>query len=747
MTVSTTTVTNSASGNGSTAAFNYTFKIFADAEMVVIIRSAAGVETVKTISTHYTVSGAGSASGGAVTFTSGNIPASGETVVLRRATALTQATDYVENDPFPAASHEDALDKLTHVSQEQSDSLDRSLKISRTNSMTSTEFTTSASDRASKLLSFSSDGQSLEVTTGKVASVTVSASTVAPSAGAAGSATASTTFNTTTGALAFALGLPVGATGQMGGISMQYSTTTTDADPGAGFIRLNNTTLSSATLLYIDDSDGTNNIQPFVATWDDSSETNKGFLTIAGNPNTANPLVIFKVTGLTDASGYTKVNVTYVAGSTSISNNAEVSIAFSQTGSAASLAADDITAGDAASSFTTSSGNVTIDSQAGATTVDGHTGVTVQSSDSGNILLDSVADITLDAAGNDIELKAAGTQFGALTNSSSDFVIQSSVSDKDIIIKGNDGGSTVTALTIDMSEAGETTFSAGVKIGDDKKLSFGAAPDLTIEYDEDGADTTSVVAANGLSLAPFGTSSGNTTELRHYELAANGTNYAGFKAPDSITGTSIYTLPAAFPASNKILQSTSAGVLTWETAATATDPGLVFLSGATASSSATVVFTSGISSTYETYVITFNNVVPASDTVTFNMRTSTDGGSSYESSAGNYRYVCERGIQGGTGVTGSSSATEIILVAAGSGIGSDTGEGFNGIAYLYHPSNSGLYTSISSHGHYQDAAGDSLYYQSSGTRIAAADVDAIQFYFSSGNIESGEINLYGMAKS
>ena len=220
MTVSTTTVTNSASGNGSTAAFNYTFKIFADAEMVVIIRSAAGVETVKTISTHYTVSGAGSASGGAVTFTSGNIPASGEPVVLRRATALTQATDYVENDPFPAASHEDALDKLTHVSQEQSDSLDRSLKISRTNSMTSTEFTTSASDRASKLLSFSSDGQSLEVTTGKVASVTVSASTVAPSAGAAGSATASTTFNTTTGALAFALGLPVGATGQIGGISM-----------------------------------------------------------------------------------------------------------------------------------------------------------------------------------------------------------------------------------------------------------------------------------------------------------------------------------------------------------------------------------------------------------------------------------------------------------------------------------------------------------------------------------------------
>jgi hypothetical protein len=174
--------------------------------------------------------------------------------------------------------------------------------------------------------------------------------------------------------------------------------------------------------------------------------------------------------------------------------------------------------------------------------------------------------------------------------------------------------------------------------------------------------------------------------------------------------------------------------------------GLLFISGATASDSATVAFT-GIDNTYETYVLTFNNVVPASDSVSFNMRTSTDGGSSYDSGSGNYRYVAERNSQGGTGVTGSASATEILLVAAGSGIGSATGEGFNGIAFLYHPSNTGLYTSISSHGHYQDGAADTLNYQSAGTRISAADVDAIQFYFSSGNIESGEINLYGMVKA
>ena len=64
MTISTTTIKNSYSGNGSTTAFSYTFKITADSEMQVIIRSSTGTETVKTLTTHYTVSGAGDASGG-----------------------------------------------------------------------------------------------------------------------------------------------------------------------------------------------------------------------------------------------------------------------------------------------------------------------------------------------------------------------------------------------------------------------------------------------------------------------------------------------------------------------------------------------------------------------------------------------------------------------------------------------------------------------------------------------------------
>ena len=160
MTISSTTTKNSYSGNGSTTAFAYSFYIPASTDIQVIVRSSTGTETVKaegTGSTNYAITGVGSASGGNVTFVTA--PASGETVVLRRNTAKTQATDYVANDPFPAETHEDALDKLTIIGQDLQEQVDRSLKLSRTNTMTSTEFTVGSTDRASKILAFDSSGE------------------------------------------------------------------------------------------------------------------------------------------------------------------------------------------------------------------------------------------------------------------------------------------------------------------------------------------------------------------------------------------------------------------------------------------------------------------------------------------------------------------------------------------------------------------------------------------------------------
>jgi len=159
MTISSTTVKNSYSGDGATTTFTYTFKIFQDSDIQVIIRAANGTETTKTITTHYTVTGAGVSSGGTVVFTSGNIPTSTQTVVLRRNIPQTQAIDYIANDPFPAESHEEGLDRATMAIQQIQEEVTRSLKLSKTNTMTSTEFTVGSSDRANKILAFDASGE------------------------------------------------------------------------------------------------------------------------------------------------------------------------------------------------------------------------------------------------------------------------------------------------------------------------------------------------------------------------------------------------------------------------------------------------------------------------------------------------------------------------------------------------------------------------------------------------------------
>ena len=160
MTISTTIIKNSYSGNGSTTAFTYNFKITAETEIEVIVKTnATGAESVRSIgtgSTNYAVSGVGDNSG-TVTFVTA--PTNLETVVLRRSTTQTQAMDLIDNDPMSADTIETAHDKSIAISQELQEQLDRSLKISRANTMTSTEFVTSATDRANKVLAFDSSGE------------------------------------------------------------------------------------------------------------------------------------------------------------------------------------------------------------------------------------------------------------------------------------------------------------------------------------------------------------------------------------------------------------------------------------------------------------------------------------------------------------------------------------------------------------------------------------------------------------
>ena len=82
----------------------------------------------------------------------------------------------------------------------------------------------------------------------------------------------------------------------------------------------------------------------------------------------------------------------------------------------------------------------------------------------GDFTIDAVGDIKLDAGGGEVEIFDDGTSIGKFANSSSNFQLSSMVQDKDFIIRGNDGGSFITALTLDMSEAGAATFSGAVTV-------------------------------------------------------------------------------------------------------------------------------------------------------------------------------------------------------------------------------------------------------------------------------------------
>lgn len=98
------------------------------------------------------------------------------------------------------------------------------------------------------------------------------------------------------------------------------------------------------------------------------------------------------------------------------------------------------------------------------------------------ITLNASGDIVLDAGGADIRLKDDGTQFGRFANSSSNLVVASSISDEDILFQGSDGGATITALTLDMSEAGAATFNDKITaVGTSSFVNINASGNVDID--------------------------------------------------------------------------------------------------------------------------------------------------------------------------------------------------------------------------------------------------------------------------
>ena len=158
------------------------------------------------------------------------------------------------------------------------------------------------------------------------------------------------------------------------------------------------------------------------------------------------------------------------------------------------------------------------------------------------------------------------------------------------------------------------------------------------------------------------------------------------------------------------------------------------------SNAASVSFTQFDASKYDHYEFWFQNVIPVTDDVALYGLTSSDGGSSYDAGASDYRT--------NTVAEGTSVAYGLITSHLPD-IGSAAEEmGLNFMCTLNSPHTT-AYTTFAPYGGSQVGSNGTTYgscdYYQGFTRRSAADVDAIQFKFSSGNIESGEIVMYGIA--
>ena len=169
--------------------------------------------------------------------------------------------------------------------------------------------------------------------------------------------------------------------------------------------------------------------------------------------------------------------------------------------------------------------------------------------------------------------------------------------------------------------------------------------------------------------------------------------------------------------------------------------GLVLLEQHTASSSATLDFTS-ISGTYDEYEIHFVNIVPATNNVSFQMRMGTGAGPTYDS-GNNYNYGM---LYSGIGdVPTQSTGSSVSAIDLAHSVSTTASYSINGMIRLFNPGGGAAFTFID--GKTQAMAVGNLYqWGDSGVYKSTTAVTAVRFLMSSGNIASGIIRMYGLAK-
>ena len=172
---------------------------------------------------------------------------------------------------------------------------------------------------------------------------------------------------------------------------------------------------------------------------------------------------------------------------------------------------------------------------------------------------------------------------------------------------------------------------------------------------------------------------------------------------------------------------------------------------ATASSSATLSFTLGLDSLYDAYEFRFMNIHPQNDSVYPKFKASTDGGSSYGvATTTTYVRAYHQEDDGGTGlayVTGYDSAQSTGLIQIGEDVGADADQSLSGIMTLYNPASTTYMKHFTLDTQNVNGGNWSARQLIAGYVNTTSAVNAMQFSFSSGNIDAGVIKMYGVAKA
>ena len=174
---------------------------------------------------------------------------------------------------------------------------------------------------------------------------------------------------------------------------------------------------------------------------------------------------------------------------------------------------------------------------------------------------------------------------------------------------------------------------------------------------------------------------------------------------------------------------------------------MTFISKTTASSDANVGITSGIDSTYKEYVFIFKNIHPATDSVVFQTNFSIDGGSNYNVTKTTTNFEATMSESGTTGFkygTGDDIAQGTGYQRTGL-VGNDNDENVNGFLHLYNPSSTTFVKHFvaRTHGYYAGSYSWSNFM--AGYCNTTSAVNAVNFQMSSGNVDSGDILLYGIS--